>query len=132
MRPSLHVLTVTKSLEFVSMDRVEEQLTAQEVRTMTPLFPAWLTIGGPVAKALMKEPSPSHKMPPWILLLKAVPSISTPLISAVARISGIQLTAWQVNMMMRGNASAPSTDSLKVWTQGKVIMGACWIWVLDQ
>ncbi len=62
---------------------------AQPVREMTPLLPAWDTMGGPVPSALTRLPSPSHRMPPWILLLNSVPSISTLLISAVARMSGM-------------------------------------------
>lgn len=58
---------------------------AQPVNTMTPLFPAWPTIGPAVPSALNRLPKPSQRMPPCMRLLKRVPSISTPEISAVAR-----------------------------------------------
>jgi hypothetical protein len=105
---------------------------AHPVREMTPLLPAWLTIGRPVPKALIKLPNPSQRMPPCILELNSVPSISTFEISAVARMSGIQLTASQMNMIRRGRIRAPSTESLKVWTQRKVMTGAASMLVRDQ
>jgi len=54
------------------------------------------------------------------------------LISAVARISGIQETASQTNMINRGKINAPSTDILKVWTQRNVVAGAALMFDVDQ
>lgn len=108
------------------------KLTAHPVREITPLFAAWLTIGIPVPKALIRLPMPSHRIPPWIRLLNSIPSMSKPEISAVAKISGIQLTASQMKRMRSGRASAPSTDSLKVSTQRKVATGAASILSRDQ
>lgn len=105
---------------------------AHPVNEMTPLFPACETIGSPVPKAEIKLPNPSHKIPPWIRLLNCVPSISTFEISAVARMSGMQLTASQINMISKGKMRAPSTESLKVWTQRKVTTGAASIFSRDQ
>ena len=105
---------------------------AQPVREMTPLLPACETIGNPVPKAEIMDPRPSHRIPPWMRLLNCVPSISTLEISAVARISGIQETASQTNMISSGRIKAPSTESLKVCTQRKVIVGAASMLVFDQ
>lgn len=69
-----------------------KRLTAHPVKTMTPLFPACETMGPAVPKALIKLPKPSQRIPPWIRLLNSVPSTSTLDISAVARMSGMQLT----------------------------------------
>jgi hypothetical protein len=46
--------------------------------------------------------------------------------------SGIQLTASQMNIIKRGKASAPSTDNLNVSTQRKVATGAASIFSRDQ
>lgn len=105
---------------------------AHPVKEMTPLLPACDTIGNPVPNALNKLPRPSHKIPPWIRLLNCVPSISTLEISAVARISGMQDTASQMNMVSSGRMSAPSTESLKVCTQINVITGAASMFSRDQ
>jgi hypothetical protein len=105
---------------------------AQPVREMTPLLPACDTIGNPVPKAEIMDPRPSHRIPPWIRLLNCVPSISTFEISAVAKISGIQETASQINMMSKGKINAPSTESLNECTQRNVIVGAASILVFDQ
>jgi hypothetical protein len=64
--------------------------------------------------------------------LKCVPSISILLISAVARISGIQDTASQINIIRSGRINAPSTESLKVCTQRKVTGGAARMLESDQ
>jgi len=53
-------------------------------------------------------------------------------ISAVARMSGIQETASQMNMISRGRMRAPSTESLKVCTHRKVTAGAALMFVTDQ
>lgn len=71
-------------------------------------------------------------MPPCILELNWVPSMSTLDISAVAKMSGIQLTASQMNMINNGRTRAPSTESLNVWTQRNVTAGAASIFSLDQ
>lgn len=44
----------------------------------------------------------------------------------------MQETASQMNMMRSGRMSAPSTESLKVWTQRKVMTGAASMFSLDQ
>ena len=105
---------------------------AQPVRDITPLLPACETIGRSVLNAEISEPRPSQRIPPWIRLLNWVPSISTLEISAVARISGIQDTASQMNIISKGRTNAPSTESLNVWTQRKVIVGAASIFARDQ
>ena len=58
--------------------------------------------------------------------------MSTFEISAVARMSGIQLTASQTNMMRSGRMRAPSMDSLNVCTQRNVMAGAASMFALDQ
>jgi hypothetical protein len=58
--------------------------------------------------------------------------MSTPDISAVARMSGIQLTPSQINIINSGSTSAPSTDSLKVSTQRNVTAGAASMLSRDQ
>lgn len=105
---------------------------AHPVNDITPLFPAWDTIGRPVPKALIKLPRPSQRMPPWMRELNRVPSMSTLEISAVANMSGIQLTASQMNMINKGRTRAPSTESLNVWTQRNVTAGAASMFALDQ
>lgn len=50
----------------------------------------------------------------------------------MARMSGIQLTASQTNIMSKGKMRAPSTESLNVWTQRKVTVGAASMLVFDQ
>lgn len=130
------------SLLFDSVDQISiggisqgyglSKLTAQPVRTITPLLPACDTIGRPVPSALNKLPIPSHRMPPWMRLLNSVPSTSTPDISAVARMSGMQLTPWQMNIISSGKTNVPSTDSSKVCVHRNVNTGAESIFSRDQ
>jgi hypothetical protein len=53
-------------------------------------------------------------------------------ISAVARMSGMHDTASHMNMISKGKMRAPSTESLKVCTQRKVIGGAARMLERDQ
>jgi len=96
------------------------------------LLPAWLTIGGPVARAPKREPRPSQRMPPWMRELKFVPEMGMLESSAVARMSGMQETAWQANIIIKGRTSVPSTESLNVWIQRNVAPGASLSWLVDQ
>jgi hypothetical protein len=84
-------------------------------------------MGSAVPGAEIRPPSPSQRISPWMLQLKFVPSISTPEISAAARIPGIQDTPSQMNMISSGRTRVPSTLSLNVYVHRKVTVGVAWM-----